>query len=525
MNIATILQERAATHPEIPAIIDTHRGRSRTTTFAGLETAAGRAATLLRQNGLQPGDSALIFHPMSAELYIALAALFRLGVVAMFLDPGAGADHIERCCALYPPKALIASTKAHLLRLKSPALRQIPVKIAIGCPVPGAISWRSAQQMKPGTHIIPRTPDTPALLTFTSGSTGQPKAALRTHGFLLAQHRILAETLQLKPAEIDLATLPIFLLANLASGLTSLIPNADLRFPGAIRAGAAIAQIQAIQPVRAAASPAFLERLAEYCLTRRLTLPSLQKIFCGGAPVMPNLLAQLQQIAPNAEITVVYGSTEAEPIAHISHSQIGSRDTTATLSGKGLLVGHPVSAIKIAILRQQWGTPIGPLTGSEFAENCLSAGAVGEIAVSGEHVLPGYLYGYGDRETKFTADGTPWHRTGDAGYLDSDNRLWLMGRCSARIEDSWGTLYPFAVECVAHHYPGIRRCAAISHKGQRILAVELNRHKTHVSLAALQNTLNWAHISAIKVLPKIPTDKRHNAKIEYPPLRKLLARH
>ena len=54
---------------------------------------------------------------MSADLYVALLAIFRLGMVALILDPSAGRDHTERCCALYPPQALIASTRAHLLRL------------------------------------------------------------------------------------------------------------------------------------------------------------------------------------------------------------------------------------------------------------------------------------------------------------------------------------------------------------------------------------------------------------------------
>ena len=82
------------------------------------------------------------------------------------------------------------------------------------------------------------TTETPALVTFTSGSTGAPKAAVRTHGFLLEQHRVLAESLRLTPDDLDLTTLPIFVLANLGSGVCSLIPDADLRHPGAIEPGA-----------------------------------------------------------------------------------------------------------------------------------------------------------------------------------------------------------------------------------------------------------------------------------------------
>lgn len=532
MNIATILQTQATTHPRLPAIIDTYRGRSRTTSFAKLEVSAGRAASLLKQSGLQPGDTVLLFHPMSAELYIILAALFRLGLVAMFLDPSAGKDHIQRCCALYPPKALIASTKAHLLRLCSPALRHIPLKFAIGFPVPGAVSWklssrRSAEggsaSLSPDSQIFPCTPDTPALVTFTSGSTGRPKAALRTHGFLKAQHRVLVGTLELKPGEVDLATLPIFVLANLASGLTTLIPNVDLRFPGAISARTVLASIHANQPLRTVASPAFLERLAQYCQERGLTLPSFEKIFIGGGPVMPRAITQLQQIAPQAKLTIVYGSTEAEPIAHISHDSIQPEDIAATLQGHGLLVGTPVSAIKLKILRQQWGNPVGPMSHTEFSAACLPPGEAGEIVVSGNHVLPGYLSGYGNEETKFSVNGTPWHRTGDAGYLDLQGRLWLLGSCLGRIEDVHGTLYPLAAEAVAAHHPGIRRAALVCHRGQRILAVELNKPRSEVNLATLRASLASMHIQRIKVYRKLPLDKRHNAKIDYPALLKLVA--
>src|SRR5271163_2747194 len=124
MNLAHTLLEQTRLRPNAPAIIDTLRGRSRITTFAELDLAAARVARLLVNHGLKPGDAVLVFHPMSAELYVALLALFRLRLVAMFLDPSAGREHIERCCVMNPPKALIAGTKAHLLRLVVPALRR-----------------------------------------------------------------------------------------------------------------------------------------------------------------------------------------------------------------------------------------------------------------------------------------------------------------------------------------------------------------------------------------------------------------
>jgi acyl-CoA synthetase (AMP-forming)/AMP-acid ligase II len=523
MNIGEMLKERATSCPEAVAILETRNDSSRALTFAGLERASAQAAALLRGAGLRPGDAVLVFHPMSAELYIALLAIFRLGLVAMFLDPSAGTEHIDRCCALYPPRGLIASSKAHLLRFLSPALRHIPIKFAIGVPVPGAARWASSDSLAPYEQIYPCASETPALVTFTSGSTGQPKAAVRTHGFLMAQHRVLEQSLGLKPGEIDLTAMPIFVLANLASGITSLIPDADLRRPGCIDPAPLVKQIHAHRPTRAVASPALLECVADYCMEHGVTLPGLREVFSGGAPVFPRLLGKLQLIAPQAEITAVYGSTEAEPIAQIAHHAMGVEDVAAMLAGRGLLAGHPVPAIELRILRDQWGIPIGPYTRTEFPATCLPPGVAGEIVVSGIHVLPGYLHGYGDDETKFTVDGRPWHRTGDAGYLDDRGHLWLLGRCAARIEDPRGTLYPFTVECAANHHPGVRRAAAISQQGRRILAVQLEDHKASTDLTFLRRELAWASIDEIQVHNYIPVDKRHNAKIDYPALYKLVA--
>ena len=121
-------------------------------------------------------------------------------------------------------------------------------------------------------QVAPVDEQTPALVTFTSGSTGEPKAAVRTHGFLLAQHAVLEESLSLAPGEVDLTTLPIFVLANLASGVTSVIPDADLRYPGRIEPGPVFEQLRQLDRTthrlvgrtRIAASPALLARLAAH---------------------------------------------------------------------------------------------------------------------------------------------------------------------------------------------------------------------------------------------------------------------
>lgn len=526
MNIAEVFLEQAGRRPNDVAIVDYRRGERRQMSFRELNEATARTAALFARAGLRAGDAVLIFQPMSAELYVTLIAIFRLGLVAMFLDPSAGRRHIERCCAMHPPRAWVATPRAHWLRLVSAPLRRIPIKYSTGMALPGAAALTTAARLPPLTLVAPGGQEAPALLTFTSGSTGAPKAALRTHGFLLAQHRVLEKRLDLVAGEVDLATLPIFVLANLGAGVTTVIPAVDLRRPGDIDAGALMAQIERDIPTRSAASPALFARLAAHEHEYRpgaSALARLKKIYTGGAPVFPPLLESLQRLAPRADVAAVYGSTEAEPIAHISWRDIAGKDIVAMRNGAGLLVGQPVPEIALRIMRDSWGVPVGPFTEATFAAHCLPADVPGEIVVSGEHVLPGYLHGVGDSETKFSVAERRWHRTGDAGYFDGVGRLWLLGRCQARIVDEHGTVFPFSVETALSFYPTVRRSALVAVRGLRVLVVEPTSADV-VDLEAIARELSWARLDAVRRINRIPMDKRHNAKVDYPALLALLER-
>lgn len=514
MNIAEILQRQVKERPDAPAIIDMHAGRERVTTFAGLDAASAKGTALLREAGLVEGDTVLVFQPMSAELYIVLMALFRAGMTAMFLDPSAGREHIARCCAIRPPQALVASSKAQLLRLISPALRHIHRHICLSRFMPGCIPWHRADTLQPCQMVTPCTADAPALITFTSGSTGQPKAAVRSHGFLLEQHRVLERAISLTPGAVDLTTLPVFVLANLASGVTSLIPDADLRCPGKIKALPVLRQIDRHRPASVVASPAFLECICGACETSERTVSGFRHLFTGGAPVFPDHLDRFAAIFPTADVVAVYGSTEAEPIAHISRLAMSKDDVERMKSGGGLLAGEPVEEIAIRVITAQWGSPLGPLDDAGFSAICQPAGKTGEIVVSGGHVLRGYLNGAGDEETKFRVNDTIWHRTGDSGYFDYAGRLWLLGRSGACITDERGELYPFAVECAARQCPGVARGALVSLRGRRTLLVQPEKGAI-IDTDAVRTALGWAQLDTVQKIDVIPLDKRHNAKIDY----------
>lgn len=537
MNLISFLQTQSQTRPEAPALV-TGRGANReAVSFGEMEARAERAAGLLRERGVEAGDVVLLLQPMSVELYVAVAAIFRLGAVAMVPDVSAGRDHLAAACRRCPPDAWIGPPKAHLLRLLVPEIRRIPEPFATTrWPIPGATRWTQSPSRTGGVEVRDCSDDDPALVTFTSGSTGTPKAAVRTHGLLTAQYRALRDALGLAPGEVDLATLPIFVLANLAAGTTTVLPDTNLRRPAAVDTRPLAEQIRAETPTRTGGSPALYERVLE--TGRGDLLRTFDVIATGGAPVFPDFLDRLRNAAPDTEILAVYGSTEAEPIAHVAVSAIREADWAAMREGRGLLTGRPVDAVDLAILPDRFGEPIGPFTEEEFAAATCPPGTAGEIVVAGDHVLPGYLGGVGDEETKFEVDGRRWHRTGDAGRLDDHGRLWLLGRCSARIDvpndDAGGRdvpIYPFPVECAARTHAGVRRAAYTAHRGDCVLVVEptADRRSRDASDALDLDALHTALTAALDVpldavlrVDAVPVDRRHNAKVDYPALETLL---
>jgi acyl-CoA synthetase (AMP-forming)/AMP-acid ligase II len=476
VNIVELLAGQASRRGHAVALV----APGRSLTFAALARESAAWARTLHAAGLRAGDIALFLHPMSVELYVALAAALRLGVTATFVDPTAGRDRIEAGCAARPPRGLIASPWAHALRLRSAALRHIPLKFSVGRRVPGATPLAIAATTAPRDAIEALPAEAPALVSFTTGTTGEPKTVVRTHGFLAAQHRALERALELEPGDLYLTALPLFVLANLASGAASLLPDADLRRIGLIDPEPVEAQIRRHAPTGAIAPPAFYERLVG-----RGGAPSLRRVYTGGAPVYPELLDRLQAWAPHAAIRAVYGSTEAEPMARLGREEISEDDRRAIRAGRGLLVGPPVEGLEVRVR---------PDPGS----------AVGEIVVRGPHVVsPG------------------WHPTGDAGWLDARGRLWLMGRCAARIADARGVVYPLSVEARAQGHASVRRAALARHRDRRVLAVELY---PDARAGEVREQLRTLEVDDVRVLDRIPVDLRHQSKIDYAALGRVLER-
>ena len=137
----------------------------------------------------------------------------------------------------------------------------------------------------------------------------------------------------------------------------------------------------------------------------------------------------------------VYGSTEAEPIAHLDAMDISEEDHRDMAVGRGLLVGYPVPEVMLRI-----------------RDN--------EIQVAGAHVNNRYLDPAHSKKNKIKEGGVIWHRTGDAGTLDDDGRLWLWGRVGSEIEVASGMLFPFAIEVAAQQMAGRRSMCIYQHESR-----------------------------------------------------------
>ncbi len=478
MNLVSLLDEQAERNPDQLALAD---GKSRLT-FGELLDASVSGAQVLKDVGLRKGDAVLFFHPVKVELYTSLLSVIRAGMIAVFVDPSAPPSFIEECCGLVRPKGFFGSAKAHLLRLKIPGMRGIPVRFHTGrIPVPGSKRWLPNKGTL-GESLASIKGGETALITFTSGSTGKPKGVARSHEFLIAQHKALESSLNLKSGDIDLVTLPVFVLANLASGTSSIIADTNLARPGEIAQEAVAKQIVEEKISRIVASPAFFESLLG---NGGCSFDGVESVYTGGAPVFPRLLSKMKKSFPNASVTAVYGSTEAEPIAEISFDQISSGDLDTMKNGGGLLAGVPVPEIELQILD-------------------------GEILVTGDHVLKSYLNGKGDSETKVNIDGVIWHRTGDLGRVDESGRLWLLGRKSALI----GDVKPFSVECAASFLSESGRTAVIEWQGEAVLVAATDAGGN----ADLESLAQSFGINRVLRIAKIPMDRRHNAKVDYPAL-------
>jgi acyl-CoA synthetase (AMP-forming)/AMP-acid ligase II len=504
LNITQLFFESAKLYPDKPAIIENEL----TVTFSELAKQVHDTAAYFQKKGIQKGDRVLVFVPMSIDLYRIVLALFHMGAVAVFLDEWVNKKRMNECCKIANCKAFIGTFKARLLILFSAELRKIPIKLGTH------YSKKSTPLKMEATYKN----DT-ALITFTTGSTGIPKAAKRTHIFLQEQFKALIETINPQPDDVDMPVLPIVLFMNLGMGCTSVIAAFKASKPQALDPRKIIEQLIRFRVTRLIASPFFVKQIARYALKEKIGIPSLKKIVTGGAPVFPTEAALYDIAFPESSIDIVYGSTEAEPISSIPAKElikVKNEDLT-----KGLRVGklYGNAQVKIIDIKDE---SIICNTIKELDKLELPAGKIGEIIVQGPHVLKEYLNNeIALKRNKIFIDTECWHRTGDSGYLEG-GELYLTGRCNTLIAKANNLITPFMYENYFQSVQGIEM-GTILHIHTKIVAVL--ETEASADKAMIRTKLNQEHdlFDEICFIKKMPRDPRHFSKIDYAVLTKQIS--
>jgi len=462
VNVSFRLAEFARTMPDAPAVIVQRRRffgvyRYRRVTFAEIAADVERIARGIEQLGIRPGTRLALLVKPGVEFVALVFALLRAGVVIVLIDPGMGRKNLIRCLSESEPEGFVAIPLA--MAATKIYRRNFP-KVRWNITVGRRFGWSGStldevrelgrKHVAPAADDAPSTSaDDPAATIFTTGSTGPPKGVLYTHGNFDRQVEEIRDRYAITPGEVSLACFPLFGLFNAAMGVTTVIPDMDASRPAKVRPANIVAAVRDCRVTQSFASPAVWNVVGRYCEQHRIKLPTLREAYSAGAPVPPRVIERMTKaLADGGRLHTPYGATEALPIATIASPEILGETAVAWATGKGTCVGEKFPGIEWRIIRIVDG-PVSSI--NETAP--LPIGEIGELIVRGPVVTDCYVTRIEANAGAKIADGNKsWHRMGDAGYLDNQDRFWFCGRVAHRVTAEWGTLYTDPVEGVMNQF-------------------------------------------------------------------------
>lgn len=496
-------------------------------TYAQLVREIEHCSAVLHAQGITQGARVLLLLLPGVNFVVITQALFRLGAVPVFIDPGHAFERLLALIRESAPDAMIGIPLAFMLRAAQPEVFATSrANIVVDGDAPNTVRYEELLRSEPA-------PCPPAVLAaddvmsivFTSGSTGMPKGVEFTpRVFQALRGPLRRERYGFRDDDVDLVTFPVILLTSPASGLTLVIPEFDAAAPGKVDP-ARIAEIIVEQNCTTGlGSPVFWARVAEHCLERRVTLPSLRGVLLAGAPVGAELLARMRDALPNAICHVSIGSTECGSLASIEGREILAETAARTLAGAGVCVGRAFDDHEVGVIASDEGA-----ISSRSEARTMGVGEIGEIIVRGPGVSPRYFRR--PEATNLTkipdADGRgTWHRMGDAGYLDAQGRLWFCGRIAQVLELDGTRYYPAVAEGAFNAESEVKRSGLVKIRtgagAALALCVELRSSTEQDAQQRLMQRLQAKAqslripIQAVLVHREgFPVDARHNAKIDY----------
>ncbi len=551
-NVVDYLDSHAQQFPDQIAIYEPYKSwfendlKYHSLTYKQLQQRTYESAFALEAAGIESAMFTVVMIPPSINFFTITFALFRIGAIPIFIDPGIGLRRMRAVLQPVQPAALIGVAKAtlaqKLFKWASNSVRITIRSAGKSSKSMGGIERSYAKYSQRGPylnyssstdhHPFQLSNESVTALLFTSGSTGPCKGVEYSQKHFLRQIQLLKELYQIEPGEPDLCTFPLFALFAPALGMTTIIPKMDFTRPGFVDPVQIITPIQKFAVTNLFGSPALLDRIGKYTQRKHLQLSSLKRVISAGAPAENRILSQLQPSLPeHTQIYTPYGATEALPIASIGSKVILHETLQWTDVGAGVCVGKPapVTDVKIIKITDQ---------GIDFWNDQLLAEdrEIGEITVCGDQVTSSYfkLLHENEKSKILMPNGqTIRHRMGDLGYFDELGRIWFCGRKSERVITASGTLFTTPCEGVFNAYPGVLQSALIGiplengtipviciranseFENSRARAVLIEELKLHGN--KFPHTKEIVHFVLFE---KFPTDKRHNSKID----RKLLSR-
>lgn len=522
-NVAAHLKQMAIAHPNLCALKVPNKKRCKSLSFRELDQLSDQYAHGLVQHGLKEGDRVLLMLKPGVDLIAVAFSLFKTKSIPIIIDPGMGLKNFMKCVKRSQPKVFIGIPSAHILSIP---FKKTFASIKLKVTSKAKLSWKGPHLQQFRKHPVQNfpepesKPDDPAAILFTSGSTGPPKGVSYEHGQFQAQLEILKNQFSIEAGEIDFPMLPIFALFNPALGMTTVIPPMNPSRPAKADPMKLITNIQKYKVTNSFGSPVLWKNILDTCQRQNMSLPSLKRVLIAGAPVPPELIRRFKKICPHIKIYTPYGATESLPITYIESNEIIQNTSLLTEKGKGMCVGKVCPGIQVKIIHPTSNDH--PLTWNDL--KFTKTNQIGEIIVSGPVVTKSYDQLPTETScSKIKENKNFWHRMGDLGYIDQQQRLWFCGRKAHAVQTRKTTLYSVCCESIFNQHNLVPRSALIGLQdgAYQIPAIVIekplkayNKKKFALELYRLaQANSITKDIRTFYVHPKFPVDVRHNAKI------------
>ena len=485
------LQAVFKTKPNEIAIIDKDE---QTYSFSDFEQYIAGAYAILSERNIKKGDKILVAVPMSMQLYAILEAIFAIGATAIFLDPWMKGKKMGSIINQVQPDLFIVTKKLSRITWLLPATWKLK-------------KWKVNKLILSNkTYPIAKIKDTDnALITFTSGTSGEPKGANRTFAFLLAQAETLKAHLKKSNTQsIDYTNFPIVGLANFALGNTVAIPQLNLMKIHQSDPKEIVTQLTKQRVNRLVVSPSLLKKV----LAAIGKESSIKTILTGGAPISISLVKKALKTCPSIYFEGIYGSTEAEPICIAPFSEI-NKNLNQPL--KGVYVGKPVAEITIKIIKSVKKN----ISTATFSSLELPDNEPGEVVVTGAHVNKNYYKNKPafEKNKIIDAEGEIWHRTGDIGYFEN-GFLFLVGRDHRIMTKNEKVYYPYPLEQLLEIEFNLDDLGYIQkNNGKFYLYYYSEKNINSATIKTVIEKNNYPINEVIHLAKPLPRDARHKSKL------------